>query len=48
MVSKHAQHVMCLKDGRIHCQGVASEITNPETLREIFGDERSLFIHDHQ
>lgn len=48
MVSKHVHRVMCLKDGQIHCQGTPQEIINPETLQQIFGTERSLFIHKHE
>jgi zinc transport system ATP-binding protein len=48
MVSKHAQHVLCLKDGQIQCQGTPGELNNPETLQQIFGKERSLFVHKHE
>ena len=47
MVTKHAHHVLCLKDGQIHCQGTPQQINTPETLQQIFGKERSLFVHDH-
>ena len=48
MVSKHAHHVMCMKDGLIHCQGTPQEIISPETLQQIFGVERGLFVHKHE
>jgi zinc transport system ATP-binding protein len=47
MVTKHAHHILCLKDGQIHCQGTPQQINTPETLERIFGKERSLFVHDH-
>ena len=47
MVSRHAHHVLCLKDGQIHCQGSPQEINRPETLQQIFGKDRSVFVHEH-
>jgi zinc transport system ATP-binding protein len=46
MVSKHAHHVLCLKDGRIQCQGPPVTIT-PEVLAETFGHEKALYAHEH-
>jgi zinc transport system ATP-binding protein len=48
MVSKHAHHILCLKDGQIHCQGSPQEINRPETLQEVFGKDRSVFVHEHE
>ena len=48
MVSKHAHHILCLKDGHIHCQGSPQEINRPETLQEVFGKDRNLFVHEHE
>jgi zinc transport system ATP-binding protein len=45
-VGKHVHWVLCMKEGRVHCQGVPHEITT-EVLQQIFGTERSLFVHDH-
>jgi zinc transport system ATP-binding protein len=47
MVSKHVHRVMCLKDGHVHCQGTPQEIT-PDILRQVFGMEHSLFVHQHE
>ena len=47
MVGKHVHQVMCMEDGVIRCQGTPSEIT-PESLRQIFGAQGNLFLHDHQ
>jgi zinc transport system ATP-binding protein len=45
VVSKHAHHVLCLKDGRIECQGPPQEI--PSMLARTFGHEKSIFTHHH-
>jgi zinc transport system ATP-binding protein len=47
MVSKHAHHVLCLKDGRIQCQGPPVTIT-PAVLAATFGHEHGLYAHEHQ
>ncbi|HZZ80615.1 MAG TPA: metal ABC transporter ATP-binding protein, partial [Gemmataceae bacterium] len=36
MVTRYTSHVLCLKDGRIHCEGTPQEINTPQTLRQIF------------
>ena len=36
VVSSHVHHVLCLKDGRIHCEGPPQEILSGETLASIF------------
>jgi zinc transport system ATP-binding protein len=46
MVSKHAHHVLCLKDGRIQCQGPPVAIT-AEILAATFGHEHGLYAHGH-
>jgi zinc transport system ATP-binding protein len=46
MVSTHAHHVLCLKDGRIQCQGPPQSIT-PEVLAATFGSEIGVFAHGH-
>ena len=47
VVSKHAHHVLCLKDGRIQCQGSPQQTLTPETLRQTFGLETAVFAHHH-
>ena len=47
MVSRHAHHVFCLKDGRIECQGKPEEIMTPEMLGRTFGHEMGIFHHHH-
>ncbi|MFO0844718.1 MAG: metal ABC transporter ATP-binding protein [Gemmataceae bacterium] len=45
MVSRVAQQVLCLKDGRVECQGEPREILRGETLSRVFGAEAGLFVH---
>jgi zinc transport system ATP-binding protein len=47
VVSKHADHVLCLKDGRIQCQGLPQTILSHEMLQRTFGEQKGLFTHDH-
>ncbi|OWK44416.1 metal ABC transporter ATP-binding protein [Fimbriiglobus ruber] len=47
VVSRFADHVLCLRDGVIHCQGHPQQILNPHTLADIFGAEMGLFAHRH-
>jgi zinc transport system ATP-binding protein len=46
MVGKHAHHVLCLREGRIQCEGPPQSIT-PEMLARTFGSEVGLFAHHH-
>jgi zinc transport system ATP-binding protein len=45
MVSRVAHHVLCLKDGRVECQGEPREILRGDHLSRIFGAEAGLFVH---
>jgi zinc transport system ATP-binding protein len=45
VVSKHAHHVLCLKDGCIQCQGPPGEI--PSMLTQTFGTDKGIFTHGH-
>jgi zinc transport system ATP-binding protein len=47
MVSKHAHYVLCLRDGRIQCQGPPQTILTAEALRQTFGAETAVFAHHH-
>ncbi len=47
VVSKHAHHVLCLKDGNLQCEGTPREIINGEMLRDTFGGDRGLYDHHH-
>jgi zinc transport system ATP-binding protein len=46
VVHRHAHHVLCLKDGRIHCEGAPQEFT-PRMLEQVFGSEKALYRHEH-
>jgi zinc transport system ATP-binding protein len=48
VVSKNAHHVLCLKDGRIHCQGSPREIVDSDMLKQIFGAEMGIYGHAHE
>lgn len=45
MVSKVAQQVLCLKDGRIECQGAPQDILQGNVLANTFGPEAGLYVH---
>jgi len=47
VVSKHAHHVLCLRDGTLQCEGTPREILNGEMLRETFGGDRGVYAHEH-
>jgi zinc transport system ATP-binding protein len=48
VVSRHADHVLCLKDGRIQCQGPPHEIVTKEMLTQTFGEDRGVYGHQHE
>jgi zinc transport system ATP-binding protein len=45
VVNRFSSNVLCLRDGRIVCQGLPSETLSPEMLATIFGHEVTLFQH---
>lgn len=47
VVSEHAQIVLCLKDGRIQCQGTPHEMLSGEMLTQTFGSEKAVYAHRH-
>lgn len=47
VVSQHSHHVLCLKDGRIECEGGPKEVLTGEMLGRIFGSEKAIFAHHH-
>ncbi len=47
VVSRHAHHVLCLRDGQVRCQGHPADVTRPEMLEQVFGADRTLYPHTH-
>jgi zinc transport system ATP-binding protein len=47
VVSRHAHHVLCLKDGRIQCEGPPHEVLNGAVLAQTFGTEKGYYAHRH-
>jgi zinc transport system ATP-binding protein len=47
IVSDRVHHVLCLKDGRIECQGPPGEVLTSETMTRIFGQGKKLYAHTH-
>jgi zinc transport system ATP-binding protein len=45
VVSRMAHHVLCLKDGHIHCQGPPKEI--PDMVERTFGPGQAIYLHAH-
>jgi zinc transport system ATP-binding protein len=47
VVSQHTHHVLCLKDGRIQCQGPPQVAMSEQMLTQIFGAGKGVFAHAH-
>jgi ABC-type Mn2+/Zn2+ transport system ATPase subunit len=47
VVTTHAHHVLCLKDGRIQCQGAPQELLSSGALSATFGHDMSVYTHHH-
>ena len=47
IVAKHADHVLCLKDGRIECEGPPREMLTGKVLADVFGAEALVYHHHH-
>ena len=47
IVDRMADHVLCLKDGRIACQGPPRDIINDQMLEQIFGSHKGFYDHHH-
>ena len=47
VVSEHAHHVLCLKNGRIECEGIPSDVLTPEAMMRTFGSDKQIYHHHH-
>ena len=47
VVSRFAEHVLCLSDGKIRCQGHPTAVLTSEVLAETFGGDMAAFAHQH-
>ena len=47
VVSRLADHVLCLEGGRIQCQGPPGEIMKDAMLERIFGSRKGIYGHHH-
>jgi zinc transport system ATP-binding protein len=47
VVSEHAHHVLCLKNGRIECEGSPRDESFGEALIRTFGGDKRLYHHHH-
>lgn len=45
MVHAHADHILCLHDGAITCQGTPAEVLTPMNMSLTFGAEMMMFPH---
>jgi zinc transport system ATP-binding protein len=46
VVTRHAHHVLCLRDGRIRCEGAPGEVLQGDTFADTFG-EKAAYAHHH-
>ncbi len=47
VVTRHAHHVFCLRDGRIRCEGPPGEVLQGDALATTFGDKAAFAHHHH-
>jgi ABC-type cobalamin/Fe3+-siderophores transport system ATPase subunit len=47
VVSRQAHHILCLRDGKIQCEGPPAKVLTPEVLGQTFGPEMGLYTHHH-
>jgi ABC-type Mn2+/Zn2+ transport system ATPase subunit len=48
VVSNRVHHVLCLKNGKIECQGPPESILTPEMIAQIFGGGKQVYAHTHE
>jgi zinc transport system ATP-binding protein len=47
VVSRHAHHVLCMKDGQVECQGPPQEMLRQEAVVQTFGASSRFYHHAH-
>jgi zinc transport system ATP-binding protein len=47
VVNQHAHHVLCLKDGRVQCQGPPQEMLRQDAVLQTFGSGSGFYGHHH-
>jgi zinc transport system ATP-binding protein len=47
VVSNRVHHVLCLKNGKIECQGPPESVLTPAMLDRIFGHGKQVYAHAH-
>jgi zinc transport system ATP-binding protein len=47
VVPRIAHHVLCLRDGRVQCEGSPQEVIQPEVIEQVFGVNSALYAHHH-
>jgi zinc transport system ATP-binding protein len=47
VVSERAHHVLCLKDGRVQCQGPPGHVLTQDMLAQTFGLDHAVYAHRH-
>lgn len=47
MVRNQVDHVLCLKDGHIECEGKPEDTLNETVLKRIFGEQTGIYVHHH-
>jgi zinc transport system ATP-binding protein len=48
VVSNRVHNVLCLKNGKIECQGPPESVLTPETIDRIFGGGKQVYAHTHE
>jgi len=47
VVDRHAHHVLCLKDGKIQCEGSPHDVLKGDVLADTFGEGKYIYHHHH-
>jgi zinc transport system ATP-binding protein len=48
VIHQHVDHVLCLKDGRLACEGAPESVLTTGSLEQVFGVGSSIYRHHHQ